>query len=57
MKNLIRVKLKEVRWGWKTNVAYLAKPVKHQGEDRYEVYFPGSPVTLLTTSDNVEVVA
>lgn len=57
----MRIKLKRniFHWelNWKTNVKYLAKHIKYNGNYAFEVYYPGSAIVSIFSPDDVEVVS
>ena len=54
---MLRVKLKErivtPDSEWKAGVSYLAKRID---DNKIEVYYPGSPLSLYISADKVEIV-
>ena len=58
----MEIRLKRAVWPFQKGHIYFAQPVEHRGEERIEVYsnvcpVPGRPITLITTVDDIEIVA
>lgn len=58
----MEIRLKRAAWPFQKGCTYFAHPVEYCGEERIEVYssvcpVPDRPITLITTVDNIEIVA